>query len=254
MAEIGSGNGSGYPGAIDSDAALEVNASAAGKTKARAEVVNDLAAAIIALQTELGTDPAGSLTNVKTFLQTEHELTGAHKATHVVTVSGTQTITGTKTFINLIASGFMTISGTLGVNAVGTFNANQRINAGLGINIAPPSTGEIQSSGRMFAGLGYTQPGSGGESLRMVRGDVNDDGSVALGTGFSSVKDSTGVYTVTLTTGFSETPTVILSLKTAPGFYALGAGANNASFPVLTFATGGAAADKDFSFIAVGPI
>lgn len=80
MPEIGSGTGSSYPATLDTDATVEVNGPNANKTKARAEVVNDLAAAVVAIETELGTDPAGTLTNVKTFLQTEHETDGTHGA------------------------------------------------------------------------------------------------------------------------------------------------------------------------------
>lgn len=148
MAELGSGSGSSYPGALDTDATLEVNSPSAGKTKARADVPNDLAAAIIALQTELGTDPAGTLTNVKTYLQTEHETTGAHKSNFVVTVSGAQTITGSK-----------------------------RIDAGLGINMAAPATGNLAVSGSMTAG---TVP------LARIDGFtgsvVHDFGSIGAGT------------------------------------------------------------------------
>ena len=78
MAELGAGSGTGYPGALDTDNTQETNSPAAGKTKARAEVINDLNAAVVALQTELGTDPAGSLTDVKTNLQTEHSADGTH--------------------------------------------------------------------------------------------------------------------------------------------------------------------------------
>ena len=80
MAELGAGSGSGYPGALDTNATVEVDSPASGKTKARADVPNDLAASIIAVQTELGTDPAGSLTDVKTYLQTEHGADGTHTA------------------------------------------------------------------------------------------------------------------------------------------------------------------------------
>ena len=80
MSELGSGSGSSYPGSLDTDDILEVNRPNAGMTKARAEVPNDLAAAIIAVETELGTNPAGSLTDVKTFLQTEHGTDGTHTA------------------------------------------------------------------------------------------------------------------------------------------------------------------------------
>ena len=41
---------------------------------------NDLAAAIIAVQTELGTDPAGSSTSVKTRLAAEHNDNGTHSS------------------------------------------------------------------------------------------------------------------------------------------------------------------------------
>lgn len=60
MAELGSGNGSGYPAALDTDSILETSA-----TFAVADIPNDLAAAIIAVQTELGLDPAGSTATVK---------------------------------------------------------------------------------------------------------------------------------------------------------------------------------------------
>lgn len=82
MAEIGAGTGTSYPGAIDVNAQAEVNAPAAGKTKARKEVVEDLTAAVLALQAELGTDPAGTLATVKAFLQTHHQTDGTHKNTH----------------------------------------------------------------------------------------------------------------------------------------------------------------------------
>jgi len=74
MAELGAGGGSGYPAALDSNTSLEVDSG----TLARADVPNDLAAAVVAVQTELGTDPAGTKTNVKSFLQIEHQTDGTH--------------------------------------------------------------------------------------------------------------------------------------------------------------------------------
>src|SRR3990172_2265958 len=82
MSEIGSGNNSSYPGALDTNSIPEVNSPAAGKTKARKEPIEDLTDAVIKIETELGTDPAGSLTDVKTFLQTQHQTDGTHKNTH----------------------------------------------------------------------------------------------------------------------------------------------------------------------------
>lgn len=60
MSEIGQGRGSSYPDEIDADASPETTS-----TKARPQVPNDLASAIIATQTELGTNPAGDYSNVK---------------------------------------------------------------------------------------------------------------------------------------------------------------------------------------------
>ncbi|KKM03136.1 hypothetical protein LCGC14_1777430 [marine sediment metagenome] len=78
MAELGSGSGSDYPTSIDTDANKE-----SSSTSARANVPNDLAAAIIAIMTELGTDPAGSLATVKDFLQAEHNIDGTHVVSSV---------------------------------------------------------------------------------------------------------------------------------------------------------------------------
>lgn len=98
MAEIGSGNGSDYPSSLDTNTSIEVNSPNAGKTKARAEVVNDLGSAIIAIETELGTAPSGSLSDVRTYLQTEHNSDGTHDGSLVGTLAGAQTFTGQKTF------------------------------------------------------------------------------------------------------------------------------------------------------------
>ena len=82
MSEIGAGNNSSYPGGIDTNSTPEINSPAAGKTRARAQIVEDLTAALIAIENELGTDPAGSLADVKTFLQLQHQTDGTHKSTH----------------------------------------------------------------------------------------------------------------------------------------------------------------------------
>ncbi len=59
MPEIGSGNGTGYPAAIDSDITIEANTD-----YARIAVPNDLAAAVVAIETELGVAPSGAYATV----------------------------------------------------------------------------------------------------------------------------------------------------------------------------------------------
>ncbi|MBS3927806.1 MAG: hypothetical protein KGZ65_04360 [Sphingomonadales bacterium] len=71
MPEIGSGGGSGYPAAIDSDATLETNAD-----YARIQVPNDLAACIVAIETELGIAPSGGYATVVARLDTLSNTSG----------------------------------------------------------------------------------------------------------------------------------------------------------------------------------
>jgi hypothetical protein len=122
MAELGAGSGTSYPSSLDVDNTVEVDAS----TTARADVPNDLAAAIIAVQTELGTDPAGSLTNVKTFLQTEHSADGTHANLTVdnITVSGEliqkvgSDVSSASDLDITPAGNFFDVTGTTGINTM----------------------------------------------------------------------------------------------------------------------------------------
>lgn len=75
MAELGSGSGTSYPGALDTDSTTE------DTTKyARADVPNDLAAAIVAIETALGAPPA---INVKIGSFTCPAATGNYSVTGV---------------------------------------------------------------------------------------------------------------------------------------------------------------------------
>lgn len=73
MAELGDGSGTGYPTALDTDSTLE---SAAKVTNYK--TANDCAAAIIAIETELGTNPSLNKSTVKAYLQAEHSDDGKH--------------------------------------------------------------------------------------------------------------------------------------------------------------------------------
>lgn len=80
MTVLGAGNGTSYPSSLDT-AGTEVDSPAAGKTKVRAAVPNDLYAAVVAIETALGTNP----------ILTKWKFGGA---THDVSATGTQAITG----------------------------------------------------------------------------------------------------------------------------------------------------------------
>lgn len=136
MGEIGSGSGSSYPGTLDTDNIKEVNDPLASRTKARAEVPNDLAACVVAIENELGTNPAGTLTDVKTYLQAEHNTEGVHQynvkaktanytatsSDHVILCTGTFTvtlptaigITGKTYLVKNVSTGVITVDGNGG--------------------------------------------------------------------------------------------------------------------------------------------
>ena len=107
MSELGAGSGTSYPTALDTDSTLEVDSPSLSKTKARAACINDANAAIVALETTLGTSPQGSVGDVKTFLQTEHNTDGTH---------GTITVGG------------VAITATPTANAPAQFDAARRMN------------------------------------------------------------------------------------------------------------------------------
>lgn len=71
MAEIGAGSGTGYPAAIDSDVTQEANTDYARKA-----VPNDLAAAVVAIETELGIAPSGGYATVVARLNTVSHTSG----------------------------------------------------------------------------------------------------------------------------------------------------------------------------------
>ena len=122
MSELGSGNGTSYPASLDVDNTVEVDSS----TTARADVPNDLAAAIIGVQTELGTDPAGSATDVKTFLQVQHNAAGAHTAVTATTLTLSSTFiqklgadVASATALNVqIAGNIFDVTGTTNITSI----------------------------------------------------------------------------------------------------------------------------------------
>jgi hypothetical protein len=102
--------------------------------------------------------------------------------------------------------GNLTVDGTISGSAAAT-----QVNA-LGVGVAPPSAGQIQTSGNIIGGGtvsaagGFVQPGISGETLKMLRGIVDSAGAVIEGAGFTAVRNSTGNYTVTFSTPFSDIP------------------------------------------------
>ena len=120
MAHLGAGNGTNYPSALD-EVGTEIDDPSPSATLVRANVPNDIYAAIVAVQTELGTDPAGTLTDVKTFLQTEHNTNGTH---------GAITATGLKVTIPALTTVDFNMAGDASIEIDGRTN-NRTIDTGV---------------------------------------------------------------------------------------------------------------------------
>lgn len=103
---------------------------------------------------------------------------------------------------------------------------------------------------------------------KFVCGNVNADGSIQSGSGFTVVPESgNGVYTVVFSAPFSQMPTVVTDQQyPSPGswnqFSSDGGDTRDNTvliavasdkFKFKTGNNGGAGTDRNFSFIAVGP-
>ena len=97
----------------------------------------------------------------------------------------------------------------------------------------------------------------GEENLRIIRGSVNADGTIALGTGFSVASATPGfaAWQVNFSTPFSATPTVLVSdYNSQDGFHAVVADPANAnSFRCYYTMYNNNPTRRGFSFIAIGP-
>lgn len=90
-----------------------------------------------------------------------------------------------------------------------------------------------------------------------IFGNVNKDGNVTSGTGFTSAKSATGQYTITFTTAFTGMPSFIATLTsdTAKGdqnnnFINVNPGQQVTT--VYTVDSNEKGEDSPFSFIAIG--
>lgn len=95
------------------------------------------------------------------------------------------------------------------------------------------------------------------ENLRIIRGSVNADGTIALGTGFTITGATPGfaAWQVNFNTPFSVTPTVLVSdYNSQDGFHAVVADPANAnSFRCYYTMYNNNPTRRGFSFIAIGP-
>jgi hypothetical protein len=160
------------------------------------------------------------------------------------------------------APGANVVAAVGGSSAANVHAAELAANAATSVNTANTivkrdGAGSINAQVVSASG-GFKQPGTGGETLRTVRGFfVGFTGALYSGTGFTVSRTSAGVYLLTFQTCFGDYPSVAVSLindTAGIGHAAISGNYNNCTVPIRTFTTGGVAADFQFvSFIATGP-
>jgi hypothetical protein len=100
---------------------------------------------------------------------------------------------------------------------------------------------------------GYQQSGTGGETLRTIRGNVAGNGTITNGTGFSVVRNSAGVYTITFTTAFSAVPAAVGCTTSLTGNVTVVPTTLAVGSVVINMLVVATPTDLPFSFIATGP-
>ena len=97
----------------------------------------------------------------------------------------------------------------------------------------------------------YNAPGVYSENLRIVRGYVQNNGTVLTGVGFTVSHVATGGYMLTFNPPFSDTPVMTASVHSGAVRIATVAPTSGTTAYVYTWTTGGAS-DEYFYFIAIG--
>lgn len=91
-------------------------------------------------------------------------------------------------------------------------------------------------------------------SLAVLRGTINGNGTIATGSGFSvSSHASVGIYAIAFSTAFADVPTIVVTPSTPGATYAASVESSSTSgFVVHTYNTTPTLVDSNFQFVAIG--
>ncbi len=131
----------------------------------------------------------------------------------------------------------MRIVGDNGFVGIGTSTPTQRLD--VRGSIALGNNGELRAPG-------------GEENLRMLRGTLNANGTVALGAGFTATRTGTGTYQVDFNTAFNGVPTVTVTPQGA-SLYVFVSGTTASTVFISVRNTFNSATDAIVNFTVLGP-
>jgi hypothetical protein len=129
------------------------------------------------------------------------------------------------------------IVGDNGFVGIGTSTPSQLLD--VRGSIALGTTGELRAAG-------------GEEDLRMLRGTLNANGTVALGAGFTATRTGTGTYQVNFNTAFNGVPTVTVTPQGA-SLYVFVSGTTASTVFISVRNTFNIATDATVNFTVLGP-
>ena len=152
------------------------------------------------------------------------------------------------------AQGATVVSSVGGSSAASVHSAELIANAATAANT--PNTVVRRNGTGAVSGAGYVQPGTGGETLKTIRGMfAGPTGAIFKGSGFTVTRNSTGSYTVIFQTFFADYPSLSVQTIDNLGMFVTVQVFGNASFTFSTLQPNGTPIDPFVvSFIAVGPV
>jgi hypothetical protein len=151
----------------------------------------------------------------------------------------------------LSVAGDAGIGGQLAVTGTVAALQNLEVTGSLGVGASPAAKLDVRGDIKLGPSGQYFAPG-GQETLRIVRGKVNADGTPRAGSGFTSVRTGTGIYTVTFNPAFAGEYSVTFT----PDWYRVYASTDNVSnesFQANFLNQNVGFENTAFDFIAIGP-
>jgi hypothetical protein len=128
-------------------------------------------------------------------------------------------------------------------------------NVGVGTS-SPTAKLEVHGDIRLGAS-GQFRAAAGEESLRIIRGTVNEFGQIVRGTGFTCEHLDLATYRITFNTAFAGTPSVMATAGRdgveTPSMVVMTDGTSTTAVTLIIRASADFWVDQSFSFIAVGP-